>query len=253
MAVARTGTSRFAAASGTTASVTRPAGAGSGGGNILVVHIAVEVATIIAAPAGAGWNTIYNVTNGARRYAAFWRFDDGAAGPWVFTYGGTNTFRWWRCVALSGADPTTPILTSGNQNAVASSANCVAPQITPTNPDCFMLGFFSPDGPCASWTAPAGMTAFDNIANSVFAADQLLSGGAGTPYGPKTGVLGTAQINNGSVIAIQPPVPAGAVPSVKMKLAGAVVTKPVKVKIGGTVQTPDALQVKVGGTLQDII
>lgn len=200
MAIARTGTSRGTAAAGTTASVTRPTGAATG--DLLLLAIAAQTATAFTAP--AGWTQLVNVQDGAaaRRFAVFWKIDDGSAGPFSFTYGGANVFRWWRCVSYSGFDATDPIADFASQ-INASSVNVVAPTVTVERDGSALVDFSNVDGATASWTPPSGMTAIDDVANAVWTAEQfsLVSG----PTGSKIGVVNTAVPNQGSLIVIQPP------------------------------------------------
>jgi hypothetical protein len=193
----------LAAAQGTTAAVTRPSGAATG--DLLLLSIAAQTATAISAP--AGWTELVNVQDGvsARRYAIYYRWDDGAAGPWTFTWGGGNVFRWWRCVAYSGVHPSDPINAFASQ-INASSVSAVAPTVTTDADDCLLVMFASPDGAVATWTPPGGMTAFDDLANSVFAAQQQLAAAGAT--GTRTGTLSTAQRHQAALIALAPVPPA---------------------------------------------
>ncbi len=221
MSVTRTGTSRAAATQGTTGSVTRPAGASLG--DLMIVEFGVETATAITPPAGVGFVELIDeqVNGGAFRHGLYWRTDDGTAGPWVFTYGGSNVYRWWRAVSYSGHDPADPIADFGSQQSGGSSASVVAPSIDPAVADCLLAYFGNPDGPTTStWTPPAGMAAVDNVANAVFLAEQALPASGAT--GTRTGTISASRPNVGTLVAIAPatPDPVGGPPVGSLNLLG---------------------------------
>ena len=201
MSASRVDTSKLAAASGTTASVTRPTLAATG--NLLLAAVGVETATAITPP--AGWNEVFDeqVNSQTFRHGLYWRIDDGSAGPYSFAYGGSNVFRWWRAVAYTGHDPANPINDVDRQQSGSASATVTAPSLDTTVNDCLLAWFGNPDGSTTTtWTQPGGMTPVDTIANSVFYAEQAFPTAGST--GAKAATISAARHNVGAMVAIAP-------------------------------------------------
>lgn len=198
MAISRVATSRAAAASGTTGAPTLPAGTQAG--DLVVLAFSVQQTDVVAGDF-TGWTIHSNTGDGSTwQTIVASRVYDGVWTMPTVTWGGEAAFRWWRAVSYRGSAGALSVDGAAGQHN-AATATCTAPSVSPVGSADLLLMLDSPNGSCASWTPPGGMSAVDDLANCVFLAEQQLAASGAT--GTRAATNAAALNNVGALVAIR--------------------------------------------------
>jgi hypothetical protein len=141
-------------------------------------------------PTGATWESVV----ASREYDGVWTMP-------TITWGGEAAFNWWRVVSYrADAGELTVDDTAAQHNAASTSL--VAPAVTAVGEDDLLVFLGSPNGSntTAGYTEPAGMTTVDEVANSVWLAEQQLAAAGST--GTRTATISASLENHGALVAL---------------------------------------------------
>lgn len=169
-------------------------------GDCMLAFVCVNAAVTITPP--AGWTQVVSTTNGTNiTQTSFTRFNQGEAGPYVFTWvgsangnGGIDSFR--------NVNTTTPVSASTGQ-ANASSTTVTAGSLTVTASQT-VVALFAARNVTTTVLPPVGyaQASFNNPNLTVETAYELAAPAGST--GTVTATLGAAAVNLGQLIALNP-------------------------------------------------
>ncbi len=189
------------AASASSVTLNKPTGTVDGD-YLLAAFLISSGASVSAVP--SGWTQDYTTAiGGAQRFYVYKKLASGEPASWSWTLS-TSTGHVGSCACVTDVDQSNPLNISGGQ-LNASSVNVVAPSITTTVANTLGVGFFATTV-SATFTAPGGMTEFDDLAigpNSIEGCYQTVAATGAT--GTRTAVATSAAANSGWFGAIAPP------------------------------------------------
>ncbi len=235
---------------GSTVTGNKPASVASGDLLIAVVHAKGDnVLSVSAVP--SGWTLIHSgtITGGQVLTLSYWKIAGGSEPStyaWTLT-GATSTYQWSAAISrITGTDQTTPINTKAIQSN-ASSTSVTCPTVTTTVADCLLMATGADDNG-RQYSAPGTMIErWEHRVNATY--DISHSGatetlGAATSTGPRVFTLNAPNTSVGSLIAISPPVPVGAVlvgsTTVSLTATGTLTTSILLTGSGNVTLTPTA-------------
>lgn len=182
---------------------------GTVGGSLLVAWVSIAAELDITAP--SGWTQFHmEKVTGQVTQGVWWRFAASTpASSHTFTWAGTNKAA-GAILRITGADSTTPVLTSAAQSSFSSVTDHPAPSVNATTTDCLLVcGFTGRAGGGNSYTPPSGMTELLDIgsagASSAYLAIAHLDITSTGNTGTKTAVFSTTSRYATSSVLIQDP------------------------------------------------
>lgn len=173
-------------------------------GDVLAAGVLCGSPNVVTPPAGWGLRYSSGTFGPTKQMLVYTKLASSEGASWAWGFG-TSNGAVIEVVALSGREATAVPNAEGGQTN-ASSANVVAPSISPPADNCDLVGFFGTDA-STTFTAPGTMTEREDAvgaARTMELATEVL--GAAGATGTRTAVAGSAAANAGWIGAFAPAV-----------------------------------------------
>lgn len=198
IAARASGTSTLPSGLMTSASIAKPAGVQSG--DIMLFCLYIENTGLSVTPP-SGWTLIQSGTQSsapAHSNRTYWKRDDGSAGPYSFTWGGSTEYAGGAISAYSGCRPAGDVIDASSINPSTSSVNLTGTTITTATASA-MIVLAGTNNNGSPGTTPSGMTERYDVDEIRF--DDVIQAAAGAT-GNKTATLSAAAPNIGCLLAL---------------------------------------------------